>query len=67
MWETITGLLPAVMAYVPINVLDPITNAVGVAAIAASLFAEPQSQWGRKARSLINLLGFNFGKAKNRD
>lgn len=66
MWETFVGILPAVMAYVPTGILDIATNVVGVSAIAASVFAKPNSQYARKAYALINILGFNFGKAKNK-
>jgi hypothetical protein len=67
MWDTITGLLPAIMAYIPMGIIDPLTNVIGVAAVGATLFAKPNSQYARKAHKLLNIVGFNFGKAANKE
>lgn len=46
---------------------DVATNVVGGAAILASVFAKPNSQWSRKLHKIINVIGFNFGAAKNKE
>jgi len=66
MWDTIMGLLPAIMAYVPVDYISTGTSVIGGAAIIASGFAKPDSQYARKIHAVINLFGFNFGKAKNK-
>lgn len=61
-WNTILGFLPFI-----IDLVSPVATVVGGAAVIASTFAKPESQWGRKIHTLINLLGANFGKASNKD
>lgn len=59
-FQTIMSILPLLG-----DVLGPVTNVVGGAALVATSFAKPKSQYARKLHTIINVLGANLGKAKN--
>ena len=67
MWDTFVGFLPFVAEFTPANVLDIVTNVVGGAAIVASAFVPTNNRILERVRFAVNMLRFNFGKAKNRD
>lgn len=62
-WNTVTSFLPLVID----SVASPALTVVGGFALVASVFTKPESQYGEKIHWLINLLGANVNKAKNKD
>ena len=59
-FQTLLSFLPLLA-----DMATPVTSVIGGAAVVASVFVKPKSQYGRKLHTIINILGANFGKAKN--
>ena len=57
------------MSFLPLlaDMFAPVTSVIGGAAVVASVFVRPKSQYARKLHTIVNILGANFGKAKNLD
>ena len=62
MYEQALDLFTTVLPLLP----EAVLSTVGGFALIATRFAKPQSQWGRFIYAAVNILGANFGKAKNK-
>lgn len=66
-FEQIVNLATLVLNALPFAWVDTALTIIGGSAVIASAVAKPKSQYAEKAHKLINLLGFNFGKASNKE
>lgn len=67
MFDTILNTFGMVANVLPFDWVQTVLTVIGGSAVIASAVSQPNSQYARKAHKIINVLGFNFGKAKNKE